>query len=324
MLTWPISLPSALILVMLVTLKFVICSHQPQQFYIYPFPRNLVDTWPPYNMTRKVVENTIFDQSFKANGGYGPVLKASDGMFQTWQFSLFRLVYHRLIRSPLRTRDPRNASVFFIPYDGGIDATVSSYDGRLLKNRCPRSGQVGNLLKSSKYFSKNNGRDHFLVFSVIQGVSSLLSPGCRRLYQNICKECIKLTIEISYHNSSSGEILPIKMDESDDGTDGEQKNQAEKSNKSQRKPVKAHYDPTWISVPYPSSWHYWENTSIVPWKMQKMKRGIIAVFIGGSRTLSVTSNYLREILKRQVLIPFVYPTSNLTQKHKTSLLLTYR
>lgn len=196
-------------------------------------------------------------------------------------------MYHRLVRHPLRTYDPAEATIFFVPYDGGLDATVSAWDGRSLKARCPRSGIVSGYLTHNStaqtYLRRNGGSDHFIIFSVIQGVSSLSSPGCRRLYREVCKGCRKLAIEVSYHRGD----LPVI-------TSG--------------KASKVYsYDPTWVSVPYPSSFHYTERVKRAAWvsaddsteihnHLDKNHRVTHAIYIGGMHTANKMSNRLRRQL----------------------------
>jgi hypothetical protein len=274
-------------------------------FYIYELPERVIDTWPSktFNNSKPWV---IYRPAYRLNNGAGELLDSHLGIFGTWQFSLFRLVFNRLVAHPQRTRDPSKASVFFVPYDGGIDSTVSSWDGRNIKNRCPRSGLVSSFLQkdliAQQYFPRHSGRDHFVVFSTIQGVSSLGSPGCRRLYRTVCRYCTKLTIEISYHAETS--------------ESGEKALLLRKSLRSKRRKKNDafSFDPTWVSVPYPSSWHFYDPAAICPWKIRERSgvqtlrepapsRPILVAFVGGAHTQNKQSNALRRILKRQCLSP---------------------
>jgi hypothetical protein len=248
-----------------------------QLFYIYDLSQRFVDTWPP-NILNKSNNHSIFSNHFKENHGFGALIDRDYGIFNSWQFSVFRMIYIRLINHPLRTLDPHKASIFFIPYDGGVDALVSSFDGRLIKSKCPRSGHVKNFIQNQDSFKLFNGSRHFMIFSVIQGVSSLNSPGCKVLYREVCKYCIKLTIEVSYHKESNGSSKLIHK---------KYKNSA------------FQYDPTWISIPYPSSFHYWQNSKIIPWNVNASsnKRNIFVTFVGGGKTINYISKSLREKLK---------------------------
>ena len=223
------------------------------------------------------------------------------------QFSVFKAIYQRLLVSPMRTLDPSEASVFFLPYDGGVDALVSSYDGRLIKFKCPRSGPAKNFLSEQEYFKRRSGRDHFLVFSVIQGVSSLNSPGCKGLYKHVCKHCTKLTIEVSYHadtvhsaSSSANNLSAVFIDPN--WPEWKKKSRERKALGLVGGPKSSAYtyDPTWVSIPYPSSFHYFDGIQDIPWKYDNNPtRNVTAVFIGGGKTTNLPAKKLREVLRNQ-------------------------
>jgi len=168
-----------------------------------------------------------------------------------------------------------------VPYDGGMDATVSAWDGRSLKGRCPRSGIVTNFLggndqNAATQMHRHGGRDHFIIFGVIQGVASLSSPGCRRLYRGRCQHCRKLSIEISYQEEDLPKFDPKKSSDA------------------------YKYDPTWTSVPYPSSFHYTDNASVSPWQREvgvdAEPDSTWAIYIGGMHTTNTQSNHIRKRL----------------------------
>ena len=207
----------------------------------------------------------------------------------------------------MRTLDPSKASVFFLPYDGGVDALVSSYDGRLIKFKCPRSGPAKMFLSGQEYFKRNSGRDHFLVFSVIQGVSSLNSPGCKGLYKDVCEHCTKLTIEVSYHadttntTPSFANLSAVFIDPK--WPEWKKKNRERKAlglTGESKKSSAYTYDPTWVSIPYPSSFHYFDGILDIPWKYRaNSTRNVTAVFVGGGKTTNLQAKLLRERLRRQ-------------------------
>jgi len=49
----------------------------------------------------------------------GKLIDKDVGLFQTWQFSLYKNIMARLRVSPYRTRDPKKATSFIIPFDLG-------------------------------------------------------------------------------------------------------------------------------------------------------------------------------------------------------------
>jgi hypothetical protein len=71
-------------------------------FYIYDWPKELGDVYPP--MGAVLDKNSKYDHSFNHNGGAGEMLVPDVGLFQTWQFSLYKNVMSRLYISKYRTR----------------------------------------------------------------------------------------------------------------------------------------------------------------------------------------------------------------------------
>lgn len=72
------------------------------RFYIYDWPPQLADVYPPMNTT--LDKKSKYDHSFNENNGAGKLLVPEVGLFQTWQFSLFKNVFSRLLTSKYRTR----------------------------------------------------------------------------------------------------------------------------------------------------------------------------------------------------------------------------
>ena len=86
-------------------------------FYIYEWPSYLDDVWPPQNGT--LHKKSGYDHGFYANRGAGKAIAPDVGLFQTWQFSLYKNLMARLRTSEFRTKDPSMASAFVIPFDLG-------------------------------------------------------------------------------------------------------------------------------------------------------------------------------------------------------------
>lgn len=71
-------------------------------FYIYDWPSDLGDVYPPAGA---VLDKTSkYDHAFNYNNGAGELLVPEVGLFQTWQFSLYKNVMSRLAFSKYRTR----------------------------------------------------------------------------------------------------------------------------------------------------------------------------------------------------------------------------
>eukprot|EP01034_Spumella_vulgaris_P022542 gene22542-28674_t len=52
--------------------------------------------------------------------------------------------------------DPNEASLFFIPYDLGMDGSTRTSDAALFQTNCPRVSRVMDLLRESPHFRRNN------------------------------------------------------------------------------------------------------------------------------------------------------------------------
>lgn len=89
------------------------------KFYIYDdWPNELNDVWPPENTILKA--DAGYSHEFRGNNGAGLAINRSLGMFQTWQFSLYKLLINRMLHSSHRTMNPSEANAFIIPFDLGI------------------------------------------------------------------------------------------------------------------------------------------------------------------------------------------------------------
>lgn len=82
--------------------KYPHCLDGKPYFYIYEWPPELHDVYPPANAT--LSKDSTYDHGFRENGGAGRMLVPEVGLFQTWQFSLYRNVMSRLAVHPQRTR----------------------------------------------------------------------------------------------------------------------------------------------------------------------------------------------------------------------------
>jgi hypothetical protein len=92
-------------------------SDKKSYFYIYDWPSYLDDVWPPPNATLHAKSG--YDHGFYNNRGAGNAMSPDVGLFQTWQFSLYKNLIARLKTSEFRTKDPNKASAFIVPFDLG-------------------------------------------------------------------------------------------------------------------------------------------------------------------------------------------------------------
>lgn len=66
-------------------MQFPNCLDNKPFFYIYDWPPELGDVYPPKNAT--LHKSSTYDHSFNENGGAGRMLDPDVGLFQTWQAS---------------------------------------------------------------------------------------------------------------------------------------------------------------------------------------------------------------------------------------------
>lgn len=92
-------------------------TDRKSMFYIYEWPSYMDDVWPPENATLHAKSG--YDKGFRANRGAGNAIAPDVGLFQTWQFSLYRNLMARLRTSEFRTKDPTKATAFIVPFDLG-------------------------------------------------------------------------------------------------------------------------------------------------------------------------------------------------------------
>lgn len=142
-------------------------------FYIYDFPTVPLDMYP--NRSIKLGERTVKERGklvsvpsvwkhdFNENEGFGKVHNGTM-LLETWQYSSFRLVLARLMRSKYRTRNISEAEMFFIPWDSGAESYVDEF-GSYRNVGNPTGDYLLNELRREQTFYQNHGYDHFLVHS---------------------------------------------------------------------------------------------------------------------------------------------------------------
>ena len=183
------------------------------------------------------------------------MLDSDHGLFQTWQYSLYRALMNRLRLSEFRTRDPSKATAFVIPYDIGINSYIDNLTGeprlaaphgrlayQLLKEHCS--------MEQREIFWKNSGHDHFILNALTFG--QMIGIAAKEFYMQICQNCTVICVETS----------PTKTAATGRTRKG------------------------WFASPYPSSFHWHEGIKYLPWKVYSegepgyIKRDIFVLFIG--------------------------------------------
>lgn len=239
-------------------------TDKPFRIYVYDWPASVIDAWPTArNCTH---HHLSLQPGFKENAGTGPIVAAGRGMHRTHQYSLFMTFLARLKESPYLTHDPELATHFFLPYDIGMDATTRASDGALTRTGCPRMGQALELLRTSPYFQRNGGRDHFTLHSISQPMIYFVDSHCQQWYE-ACSDCLKLSID----------TFPPEMFRG-----------------IQHRPAMFR---RWVSIPIPSNYHLSADVAVPPWEVRVDTPRRYALAFSGSRAVTAKkSRQLRDAL----------------------------
>ena len=235
-----------------------------RKFYLYEWPKSVTESWPEKYAVHRL-ERLSIAENFGLNNGTGPILSRSAGLHHTHQYSLFRTFMARLNESPLRTHRAEEASLFFIPYDIGMDATTRSSDGAMVFTHCPRVKSVLDLLTRSQWFQRKGGSDHAFLHTVNQPFQMTLDKKCQPLY-GLCRNCTKLSID-AYKPSFFKSLL-----EHDD------------------------YTHRWMSIPFPSNIHRSDDmTAPYSWQVSNTSdpRRYPIVFAGSLMVTATKARTLR-------------------------------
>lgn len=259
------------VLLFLCALVGKLCS---SKFFIYDWPENMNDVYPVPNAT--LHPESTYSHDFYPNNGAGVQLDGEIGLFQTWQFALYKNMMQRLRCSKDRTFNPEEATAFIIPFDCGVHSYIDHENGRK-RLGSPHGWIAKMLLENSPYMQRRQGHDHFVIFSIT--LYQMIGIGVKMLYQEICYNCTTLVIESSPAFVTSISGWPYKN--------------------------------YWHAVPYPSAFHWWEGIKRVPWSLADAPespkkslyqgRDIFTLFIGSIRTATVAANRFRKDLQDQCL-----------------------
>lgn len=72
-----------------------------RKFYIYNWGKRYSDVFPAPGAP--LHSNADYNHQFGPNGGMGEAVDEGIGLYQTWQYALFKNMFNRLIVSPHRT-----------------------------------------------------------------------------------------------------------------------------------------------------------------------------------------------------------------------------
>lgn len=243
-----------------------------RRFYIYPWDEAIVNRWPVQFLHKRPSILPIF----ALNHGLGPVVNAAQGRYLTHQYSLFRPFLERLKHSPLRTLNASEASLFFIPYDLGMDSSSRQSDGALTRTNCPMKPAVSRLLAASPTFRARHGHDHFVLHTINQMMLHYsYIDGCMDLYKQ-CFNCTKLSID-----AYGPELYSVL---------GEM-------------PFMRH---RWVSIPFPSDFHMSAEVTEPLWAWggkearvgETHDRPILIVYVGSDQVTSSKQKALRIAIRQ--------------------------
>lgn len=82
--------------------------------------------------------------------------------FATHQFIAEMIFHARVENHPCRTRNPRRASLFYVPFYGGLHAS-SKFRELNLTARDALAVRLADFVQSQLWWKKNDGRDHFIA-----------------------------------------------------------------------------------------------------------------------------------------------------------------
>jgi hypothetical protein len=121
--------------------------------------------------------------------GMGLPLRAEDGLFLTWHFSLFSSLFNRMKRSKRRTFDPEKASLFIIPYDLGLDGYLDPKTCKF-RRKCSDGfpDTVQKTILNMTYFKRHKGADHVVLWSLGQ-YHPMPVNRCDIFIKDFCAKC---------------------------------------------------------------------------------------------------------------------------------------
>ena len=242
------------------------------KFFVYDWPIEVINCWPSgYSHRRRSISI-----EFRDNCGAGTLRNGTEGLYHTHQYSLFEIFYDRLLESSDRTLNPAEAELFFIPYDVGMDATTRKRDGAMTRTGCPKLHNIIDLLLSSPYFHQNYGHNHFFLHTINQPMVFFTNKNCITFYQ-LCVNCTKLSID----------KYPKKFDSRLDNT--------------------VAYHSHWLSVPFPSDYHYSPTVKIPSWHFQStidLVREYPIAFVGST---TVSARLQRNLRRVGIIYYRLYP-----------------
>jgi len=270
-------------LTVLILISLKKCDGLPT-FYIYEWPDNITDVYPDENITlsngpRGHGFNSIYKHNFKWNHGFGELFSSEIGIFNSFQFALFKQIYYILQKHPQRTFNKEEASAFFVPYDVGFNGMICKETGRETSRvwlGCDKSPYALSLLKKEfeiqQSFSREFlwGNDHFLIFDLSN--AHYLNEQCFN-FLSYCGNCSVFGIESLLYPTPYYNYMN------------------ETNNKISWR---------WQGIPFPGNIHWNEriDKNKLPWTVGRWNKSTLSCFIGSSAVYNKRSVKIRKEILR--------------------------
>lgn len=221
-----------------------------KKFYIYDWGERFWWRWPDINddTIKYCKKNVYLELNQSLLSGSGEAIDLDVGLFNTWHFSMFNALFNRLRRSKRRTLDPEEASMFIIPFDIALDSYLDkTYCIYKLGPRC--GGHQQQVLKyhiKHSIYFKRNNGADHVVLWSLHQHHRIPDIICGDFITNICKLCTFTCYWMNYTMSNN----------------------------------------KYISLPYPSSYHWFDNIQTLPWlsKSTTEQRHHKVIYLGSIKT----------------------------------------
>ena len=231
-------------------------------FFMYDLPEKYWWRFPAPNINCNKSKGYLPGDAHRYSG-MGEPIDMDKGLFSTWHFSLFNSLYNRLKRSPRRTRDPEEAAFFVVPYDMGLDGFLRQKD--CSEPRWPACDpSLVNGVMTMLRNSPHYNRYHGADHVLLWSLGEMhpWPASCKMLMERFCANCTLTCYWM--HPRQRGK----------------------------------HF----VSLPFPSSFHYHDTLKVIPWKIgSPADRPIFAVYAGSSHTLNPDHTKIRRAVVAQCI-----------------------
>lgn len=220
-----------------------------KKFYIYDWGQRFWWRWPEINEDAIAYckKNVYVELNQSKLSATGEPLDLDIGLFNTWHFSLFNALYNRLRRSSRRTLNPDEASIFIVPYDIALDSYLDiRYCVYKIHPRCTNRQQQG-LKHHIKHskYFKRHNGADHIVLWSLHQDHRIPDQVCSEFIPDMCRLCTFTCYLMNY-------TIP---------------------------------DNRYVSVPYPSSYHWHEGIKNPPWQLANAPyRNYSVVYLGSTKT----------------------------------------